>query len=153
MTNHDYLQRFNNLVDVATAYNGQLHDRSIVDIVVAKSHPGVDYEDLSDAHMTTAQTAAGELYLSTMFIFQSDRRRYGKLSEELENSFTKGNDDYPDNLVSTYHLINEYKNWSPRTNAPDVQGVAFSQKGSKKKAPPDESDKWQKDAICHECGE
>lgn len=27
MTNHDYLQRFQNLVDVATAYNGQLHDQ------------------------------------------------------------------------------------------------------------------------------
>ena len=152
LSNHDYLQRFNNLVDVATAYNGQLHDRSIIDIVMSRSHPGVDFDDLTADQMSAVHTAASELYLSTMFIFQSDHHRYGKLSEELENSFTKGNDDYPDNLVSAYHLINEYKNWSPRTTAPDVQGVAFTQKGNKKKQS-EESKEWQKDAVCHECGE
>ena len=87
-----------------------------------------------------------------MFIFQSDRCRYGKLSEELENSFTKGNDDYPDNLVSAYHLINEYKNWQPRSAIPDSTGVAFAQKGAGKKNK-DKSEDWKKDAICHECGE
>ena len=106
LSNHDYLQRFNNLVDVATAYKGQLHDQAIVDIVTEKLFQ-VKYADLDPEDQVTVQAASADLYLSTMFIYQSDRRRYGKLSEELENSFTKGNDDYPDNLVSAYHLINE----------------------------------------------
>jgi hypothetical protein len=33
MTHHEYLQRFQNLVDVTTAYNGQLHDQAIVTIL------------------------------------------------------------------------------------------------------------------------
>jgi hypothetical protein len=111
----------------------------------------IDYANLHADDQAIVQTAASELYLSTMFIFQSDRRRYGKLSEELENSFTKGNDDYPTNLVSAYHLINEYKNWTPRTMTPDVQGVAFAQKSSKKTKTEDKE--WQKEATCHECGE
>jgi hypothetical protein len=41
-----------------------------------------------------------------MFIHQSDHCQCGKLSAYLENSFTRGNDDCPDNLVSAYHLIN-----------------------------------------------
>ena len=148
MSNHDYLQRFNNLVDVATAYNGQLHDQAIIDIVMDKIHPGVDFPTLTPAQQQSVNDAAGELYLSTMFIHQSDRRRYGKLSEELENAFTKGNDDYPDNLVSTYHLLNEYKNWSPRSLVPEVHGIAFAQKGKKKKSSSSEDKEWQKDAIC-----
>jgi len=153
LSNHDYLQRFNNLVDVATAYNGQLHDQSIVDIVTERLHVGIPYNALNDAQKAVVQTASSDLYLSTMFIHQSDRRRYGKLSEELENSFTKGNNDYPNNLVSAYHLINEYKNWSPKQAIPDVQGVAFAQKGNKKTKPTEETPEWTKNAVCHECGE
>jgi hypothetical protein len=41
MANHDCLQRFQNFVDVATSYNGQLCDQAIVDIVTEQLHPGV----------------------------------------------------------------------------------------------------------------
>jgi hypothetical protein len=41
MANHDYLQRFQNLVDVAISYNGRLHDQAIIDIVTERLHPGV----------------------------------------------------------------------------------------------------------------
>ena len=85
-----------------------------------------------------------------MFITQSDRRRYGKLSEELENSFTKGNDDYPDNLVSAYHLINEYKCWQPKASTPEPSGVAFTQNDGKGASAKDEA--WQAKATCHNCG-
>jgi capsular polysaccharide biosynthesis protein len=131
MSNHEHLQRFQNLVDVATSYDGQLHDQSIVDICTEKLHPGKTYRSLSEAQKLAAQTASSELHLPTMFVDQSDRRRFGKLSEELENSFTKGNDDYPDNLVSAYHLINEHEHCTPRSAAPDSSGVAFAQKSEK----------------------
>ena len=155
LSNHDYLQRFNNLVDVATTYNGQLQDQAIIAVVAEMIHPGADLDLLTDEQLAIVNTAAHELYLATMFLFQSDRRRYGKLSEELENSFTKGNDDYPDNLVSAYHLINEYKNWQPRSTIPDPSGVAFAQKGGKKGKikPNDKNEDWQKEATCHKCGE
>jgi hypothetical protein len=152
MSNHDYLQRFQNLVDVATAYNGQLYDQAIIDIATERAHPGTQYSALSDPQQLAIQSASAELYHATMFIFQSDRRRYGKLSEELENSFTKGNDDYPDNLVSAYHLINEYKCWKPPSSTPDPTGVAFSQKGAKGKQDKPKDDSWHKKATCHNCG-
>lgn len=113
MTHHEYLQRFQNLVDVTTAYNGQLHDQAIVTIVTEWYHTGVAYGTLTDAQKLAIQTASSDLYLATMFIHQSDRRWYNKLSKKLESSFSKGNDDYPNNLVSAYHLINEYKCWQP----------------------------------------
>ena len=154
MTNTEYLQRFQNLVDVATAYAGQLHDQAIVDIVTERLHPSTSYDSLNADEKQVVQTASSELYLATMFLRQSDRRCYGKLSEELENAFTKGNDDYPDNLVSAYHLINEYKCWQPIGAAPEASGVAFAQKhkgkGNKGKS---NDDSWEKKAKCHHCGE
>ena len=152
MTNHDYLQRFNNLVDVASAYNGQLHDGAINDIVHVRLFPNILKADLTAAQTKEIDTGAADLYLATMFIFQCDKKRYGKLSEELENAFTKGRDDYPSNVVSAYHLINEYKNWQPRSPVPDSSGVAFAQKGGKKKSDKDTED-WKKAAKCHHCGE
>ena len=40
MTNHEYLQRFQNLIDVPTAHNGQLHDQGIIDIACKRSKVG-----------------------------------------------------------------------------------------------------------------
>jgi hypothetical protein len=149
MNNHDYLQWFNNLVDVATAYNGQLYDRAIVDIVTERLHPGINYNALTDVQKEAVQTAYSDLYLATMFIHQSYRHRYGKLLEELENSFTKGNNNYPENLVSSYHLINEYKKWQPRNSTPEPMGVTFAQQAKEG----DKNDLRHKDAICHNCKE
>jgi len=150
--NHDYLQRFQNLVDVATAYNGQLHDQAIVNIVTERLHPGSTYAALTAANQQAVQTASSKLYLAIMFIYQSSRRCYGKLGEELKNSFTKGNDDCPNKLISAYHLINEYKSWQPKSAIPESSGVAFAQKKGKDTEPKNKDDSWQKKATCHNCG-
>ena len=67
---------------------------------------------------------------------------YGKLTEEPENSFIKGNDDYPDKLVSSYHMISEYKNWQPWGSTPYSSGVSFVQQAEKE-------DSWHKEAVFH----
>jgi hypothetical protein len=65
-----------------------------------------------------------------------------------------GNDDYPDNLLSAYHLMNEYKCWQPKTAPPDSSSVAFAQKGKGKYDNTKNRDNWwQKKATCHHCGE
>ena len=52
-------------------------------------------------------TAAHELTMATIFVAQADKRRFGKLQEDLENDYTQGNDGNPIDLVKAYHLINE----------------------------------------------
>ena len=151
MTNSEYLQRFNNLCDVATSYNGQIYDQAIIDIVTKDEHPGTSYASLTAVQKAEMVTAAHDVCLATMFIAQSDRRRYGRLSEDLENSFTKGNNDYPRDLVQAYRLISEYKNWNQKFTSPDPTGVAFAQKG--KTGKPKTAEDWHKDAVCHNCNE
>ena len=43
MTNAQYLKRFNNQVDMALAFNDQLHGQAITDLVTEVEHPGVVY--------------------------------------------------------------------------------------------------------------
>ena len=65
-------------------------------------------------------SAAHELYCATMFLAQSDKQYFGKLVEELKNDFTKGNDNYPINMVQAFKLLNKYKNWQPHSPAADA---------------------------------
>jgi len=154
MSCHEYLQKFQNLVDVALAYNGQIHDYAILDIVTEASHPGILFQALPAADQDAMTLAAHELQMATMFIAQSDKHQYGKLQEELENDFTHGSNGYPQTLVKAYHMINEYKNWFPRSfSIVDASGVAFVQKaktGGKQKEKANTS--WHQNATCHKCG-
>ena len=38
LSNAEYLEKFNNVVDIAAAYNGQLHDQAITDIATEIAH-------------------------------------------------------------------------------------------------------------------
>ena len=58
------------------------------------------------------ETTAQEIYLSCAFVINSDLKRYGRLIEEVENDYTKVNDNYPCNIVKAYQLLNEYKQWN-----------------------------------------
>jgi hypothetical protein len=134
MLPQEYLQRFQNLIDVASAYNGQFYNMAIVNICHQRlRHPDAAYDTLDEVQKTAVHTAASELYQVTMFLHQSDRRQYGKLLEELENDFTKGNDDYPPTLSNAYHLISEYKHWQPKSTPADSSALAFTQKTGKQK--------------------
>ena len=70
--------------------------------------------DLQDDELKMIETTAREIYLACAFVINSDLRRYGRLIEELENDYTKGNDNYPRNMVKAYQLLNKYKQWNPR---------------------------------------
>jgi hypothetical protein len=156
MTNHECLQRFQNLVDVAAACNSQLHDQAIVNIATECFQAGAACnDDLAAEEKKTVQTTSAAPCLATMSFHQSDRRQHGKLSEDLENSFTKGNDDCPKNIMSTYHLINEHKNCAPKSSAPGSSGVALAQKTEKGRgnSSKNKDNSWQTKATCHHCGE
>ena len=153
LTCDEYLKKFTSLVDIATSYEGQLHDTPIRDyMTVLKHDENARYDALTPAQRLEIDVASHELWCATMFMAQSDKRRYGKLTEELENNFTKGNNDYPIDMVRAFAMLNEYKNWQPRAPVIDSTTTAFVTSSKKKKGKDDVPD-WQKKATCHHCGE
>ena len=131
MGNSDYLQKFRNLVDIANSLEGNLQDDAISKIVARCDH-GVDYP--RDPHLTADEQLAvqenvKEIYLAVALIQQVDQKRYGKLQEELENDYTKGNNNYPVTIVKSYQLLNDSKYSHARSDSVGGgKGIVFIQK-------------------------
>jgi hypothetical protein len=95
--------------------------------------PGVKHSVLTTEDQKVVQSsAASDLSLATTFVHQSGDRNNGcgKLCEGLGNSFAKGDNDCPDNLVSPCHLIDEHKSRQLKSATPDGSSavVTFAQK-------------------------
>jgi hypothetical protein len=64
-----------------------------------------------------------------------DTERYGKLIQEIENDFLKGNNDYPETPTKAYNLLVNYRNHitvNKRTaNQSGLDQVAFVTEGKK----------------------
>ena len=108
------------MVDMDESFEGQLHDKALVDIFVSMSPDTKDVQwyAIPLNRQKELNSQAKEMYLACAFIYQADPRRYGRLKEELENDFTKGSDTCPQGMVKAYQLLNEYKNWVPRNHMP-----------------------------------
>ena len=150
MTNPDYLEKFMNLTEMAESYEGTLHVAAVFNISLLTSNlRKIPEADLDEDERIIISASAREIYLSCAFVIASNTKRYGRLVEELENDYTKGNNNYPKNMVKSYQLINEYKSWTPRTSLPEVSWVAFSQQRNPKAA--QITPEWKKKAVCHNC--
>ena len=99
------------------------------------------------------QENAKDMYLACAFLCQSDRKRYIRFPEELENGYTKGNSNYPTDLVTTYRMISEYKNWQPSSSVPESDGVAFAQQTRGRPNNVNQIEDWIKDKECYKCGQ
>jgi hypothetical protein len=48
-------------------------------------------------------------YLLCMFLQGSDNRRFYLLMTDLANDMTKGQDNFPETIIETAHILNSYK--------------------------------------------
>ena len=63
-----------------------------------------------------AKKEAKEAYMAMSLISGANRIKYGRLIEELENSYLKGNkNEYPKTVTDAYNLLLNYKN-DPRNH-------------------------------------
>ena len=153
LPNPDYLDRFMNLVDMAESYDAKLYDQAMFKIAQDSTVYSTTAEAyLQDYELKMIETTAREIYLACAFVINSNLRRYGRLIEELENDYTKGNDNYPRNMVKAYQLLNEYTQWNPRVTLHESSGVAFSQQGNNNTSA-QRTTEWKKKATCHNCGQ
>ena len=120
---------------MAESYDAKLYDQAMFKIAQDSTVYSTTAEaDLQDDKLKMIETTAREIYLACAFVINSDLRRYERLIEELENDYTKENDNYPRNMVKSYQFLNEYKQWNPRDTVPESSGVEFSQQGNNNKS-------------------
>lgn len=153
-TNNEHYDKFNNLVSVVESYGGLLGQEKILLL------EDTEYEELSETeqklskNIKAAKERNKDKFLSFCFIAKADNARYGELKTDLENEFTKGNNQYPTTLTKALQLLTNYKsnkNKTPNTKNQNVNNnTSFAQQGKKKGKQYDDS--WHKDATCNHCG-
>lgn len=82
-------------------------EKGVVEMVLATDNLSMD--NASPEQKFAAQVKAKEYSLACAFILGADRTRFGKLVEDLENSYTQGQDKYPKTMTDTYKLLVNWK--------------------------------------------
>jgi hypothetical protein len=105
-TCQSYLEKFKNQVDVIEHCGGSVVDEDMVADMLPEN---VDRFDATRDQITAARKEAKEQYLAVAFLLSSDRNRYGKLIEDLENDYTQGGCKYPVTMTESYNLLMHWK--------------------------------------------
>ena len=104
----EYYEQFKNQTDILTHIGAGIGDDEAIMNQVLQSQ-GIDVDDATDAQQETVETEGIQRYLALAFLMGSDRSRFGRLLEKLENDFTAGNDNYPKTLTDAYNMLLEWK--------------------------------------------
>ena len=88
--------------------------------------------NITTAERRAAQEDANESVKAVLLISGADRRKFGKLKDELANNYLLGSDKYPDTLEKAGRILSNYQ--STNTQIPyrgdlNDTGVAFLQRG------------------------
>ena len=166
-SNDAYRLKFENQADVIQTMGGQLYRDSTLDIVANDTY-NKSYDNLSIAQRVKARAQATELWKATLFITNSNQKKFEQLKKQLHNDYIGGDkNSYPTTFNDAYNRLNQYKTFGNITMTHATEGMAFAQKGgdnnnnnntylgnstrdAKGKVIPFQE--WVKDKACTECG-
>ena len=100
----EYYEQFKNQTDVLDHIGAGIGDDDAITKQVLRSQ-GIDIEEATEAQEEAAEIQETEWYLALAFLMGSDRSRFGRLLEKLENDFTAGHDNYPKTLTDSYNMM------------------------------------------------
>jgi len=109
MSCQEYFERVRNAVDVIKSLGGSIVDNMHLKDELPDREPrgGYNAEQLAGARARIENKT-----IAYGILVRADRSRYGKLIEEMENDFLKGNNDYPQTPTETYNLLVNYRNYA-----------------------------------------
>jgi hypothetical protein len=140
-TLHDYLKEDQGLVQVLEHYGAALgaegpYQDAVRDAVgdnVMEETPGLADQE----YKRRTVIAAKKKSVAIGFLKRVDRKRYGGLWSDLENLYSRGEDQYPTDLTGAYNLLLNYKAPLPQAygrrdghvnrDEEEVSGITFLQ--------------------------
>ena len=151
MANAQLLEKFNTLALIVEQYGGGLgNDPGLIESKLVDA--GIDPSAADGRQSKEALEAAEKRFLVMALLMATDKTRYGKLLEDLENDYTKGHDNYPVTVTGAYNLIVNYKQYQrpPARGPGESEGVSFANVGDQGKGGRDTS--WVRGYSCQELG-
>ena len=107
-TTQVYLEHFRNVIAVVTESGGSIagHDGVLSTVI---DEGGTLIENMTDIELLEATEKATQRSLAMAFLLGSDRNRYSRLLEDLENDFLQGHNKYPKTVSETYNILTNWK--------------------------------------------
>jgi hypothetical protein len=108
--------------------------KGLVDELLRQPGQVSDKDTITDNERKSAEEEANKLVKGTLLISSAEKRRYGKLKDELANNYRLGTDQYPNTFDNPLRILGNYQTTKPnmpfRGNGPE-SGLAFIQRGSR----------------------
>jgi hypothetical protein len=120
-----YLEQFQNIVDVIEHSGGSVGNEPGIMKLLATEKKMV-MSTITQAERLEIKKEAHEQYLAAAFLLGSDRNRYGKLNESLENDYLQGRNNYTKTPMSAYNLLTNWKYASMHMIGPSNDGASFA---------------------------
>jgi hypothetical protein len=144
----EYHTQFMNLVAVIKHCGGSTWDDVGVEEMILRNEGKTSKVGMTKAEMKALAEDVEQRSLAVAFIRCSDRLRFGKLVEDMENNYLQGNNKYPTTVVAANHLLTNWKH-DARLGTRDVNGgeISFVNDGDKKAGRANA----KKEVTCHRC--
>jgi Zinc knuckle len=128
-SNANFADRFKTTVEVVEQSGGEIgHQPGI------EQERELDYDNLAsiDADdLAALRDDAKELFLTTIFLLNADRRRYKELQVVTQNDYTRGHNNFPRNRVKALEMLDGYLSLHRGPNLPrGNDGVTFHNSGT-----------------------
>ncbi len=131
-TVEEYARNFRSLWDMVEAFGGS---PGIQQGLVQAELKRKGLTNPTDDQIEAAEDVSVEQVKAALLISGADRRKFGRLKDELANNYLLGTDQYPDTLEKAGRILSNYQ--STNVNAPFFRGnpndtgVAFLQRGGR----------------------
>jgi hypothetical protein len=145
----DYYTQFLNSIAVIRHSGGNIWNDEGVETMILAEMKKENKDGMTDIEKKTIADDVEERSMAVAFILGSDRLRFGKLVEDMENSYLQGNNKYPTTVVGAHHLLANWKQ-DPRHGLREVSGGEINfvnADGEKRKG----KVKSKKEVECHRC--
>ncbi len=131
----EYGRNFRSLWDTVEAFGGSpgIH-RGLVEGLLNEPGRVVNPGYVMAAERRAAEEEANESVKAALLISGADKRRYGKLKDEVANNYLLGTDQYPDTLDKAVRILSNYqttKSYMPFRGSRPESGLAFIQRGGR----------------------
>jgi hypothetical protein len=159
---HNFYKTFKSQLEVLDHYGADVGvDRAFVDAAwETLDPPSPDSENfdslLLDYESSLLETAKNKA-IAVSFLRRVNRQKYGQLWVDLQNSFARGKDDFPINIVDEYDMLLHYvppHRPESRTSKPrsGSSGIQFLQKKKNNSTPvPGRDGVLHPDIECYGC--
>ena len=102
----DFKQRLVNAVDVVYHCGGTIGEFEVL-ITEAAESDGTSYSNVvgNENQLKKYRQKAKDKFIGILMIFLANEAKFKRLKNELENDFTKGNNEYPESLADSNPML------------------------------------------------